>query len=448
MKILTAFVLFVLLVDNAFALDQSCPAMQQEALANIVERCAEQEAGTLCLGGATVTPVYRQSAERPAALDAPGDAVSIAGIDWLSVSSEDRTWGVARALFPAYAGDGFEASDAALVALGNVVLFPQDAANPPAALVDVNVTAAQGANLRAAPNTDAPIIAQLTHSRDLKAVGRHPGGGWLLIYASPDLRGWISQTVVSAPQDVVPALDADAETAPLWLPWQRFDFRSGVDDAPCAAAPESGILLQSSKSDAPRRFVINGARLTLAGTAWLQAQISSGMLIHITDGRARISTAEGQAALSGGQFIRVTLERDDEGEIWATALTEAEAYNYLELSVLPIQALPYETRVSLDRYALIQPAPADGSSPLEALEPTSPCKFSAVLSGANMRSRPDPEAPIIAVMAHRESAEPIARGIGADSRPWWKLADRVWVRVDATVPGGNCNDLPFLRAES
>lgn len=448
MSRLTAFVLFVLLAVNAFAQDNSCPAMQQEALANIVAHCAEQEAGTLCLGGATVTPVFRQSAERAAALDAPGDTIAIADIDWLSVSTEDQTWGVARAIFPAYAGDGFVASDAAQVALGNVALFPQDAADPLAALVDVKVTAAQGGNLRAAPSTDAPIIARLAVSRDLKAVGQLAGGAWLLIHAAPELRGWISQSVVSRPQDALPALDADAETAPLWLPWHRFDFRSGVDDAPCAAAPESGILLQTSKLVAPRRFMINGARLTLAGTAWLQAQISSGMLIHISDGRARVSTTEGQAVLSGGQFTRVTLERDDEGEIWATALTEPEAYNYLELSVLPIQALPYETRVSLDRYALIKPAPASGESPLEALESSAPCTFSAVSAGANIRSRPDPEAPIIAVMARRESAEPMARGIGADSRPWWKLADRVWVRVDATVSGGNCNDLPFLRAES
>ncbi len=448
MRRLPAFVLFVMLVFSAFAQAQTCPAMQEEALAKLVEHCAEQEAGALCLGGATVTPVYRQSWERAAMLDEPGDAVSIAGIDWLSVSNEDQTWGVARARFPAYAGDGFEASDSALVALGNVALFPQDAADPPAALVDVKVTAAQGANLRAAPNTDAPIIARLAVSRGLKAVGRHPSGAWLLIYAAPELRGWISQSVVSQPAEGLPALDADAETAPLWLPWHRFDFRSGVDDAPCAAAPESGILLQTSKLVAPRRFTINAARLRLAGTAWLQAQISSGMLIHITDGRAWISTAEGQAALSGGQFTRVALERDNDGEMRATALTEPAAYNYLELSVLPIRALLYETRVSLDRYALIMPAPADGGSPLAALAPSAPCKFSAVSSGANIRSRPDPEAPIIAVMAYRESAEPIARGIGADSRPWWKLADRVWVRVDATVSGGNCNDLPFLRADA
>jgi len=432
----------------AFAQDSACPAMQAAAFDNIVEHCAEQESGTLCLGGTTVTPVWRVQPPTAHRLDDAGDSIAIAYIDWLSVSSEDETWGAARALFPAYASDDLAARDAALLAFGNVALFPLEQDEPPPNLVDVKVTAAQGANLRAEPSTDAPIISRLAFSRDLKAIGRFRGGGWLLIYATPDLRGWISQAVASAPSERLPSLDAETETAPRWLPWNRFDFRSGIDDAPCAGAPESGIMLQSSKSDAPRRFVINGARLSLGGTAWLQAQVSSGMFIQLLDGRARLSTNEGDFALGGGEYAHVTLEQADDGTVWAGALTAPAPYDYQALSSLPVQALPFATRVSLDRYMVVQPAPAGGGSPLEALEADATCKFAAVLAGANMRSRPDPEAPVIAVMAYRESAEPIARGIGADGLPWWKLADRVWVRVDATVSGGNCNDLPLLRAVS
>ena len=447
MKRSAALALLLLSFAIAFAQESSCPAMQDKALSNIAERCAEQEAGTVCLGGATVTPVLRAPTQS-AALDAPGDTIAIADIAWLSVSSEDETWGAARALFPAYPADSLTTSESALLAFGNVALFLPDLVAPPATLLDLKVTAPQGANLRAHPSIEAPIIDRLAVSRGLKASGRLAGGGWLLIHAAPDLSGWISQTVVSKPDRDLPVFAPDAESAPLWLPWQRFEFHSGMNDAPCAAAPESGILLQTSKLAAPRQFVLNGARLTLAGTAWLQAQASQGMLIHLLDGRARVSTAAGDVDLSGGQFVQVMLARAVDGELIAGESTPAEAYDYQDLSDLPIHALPYAARVSLDRYTLIKPAPASGGSPLEALESTAPCTFSAVSAGANIRSRPDPEAPVIAVMAYRESAEPIARGIGADSLPWWKLADRIWVRVDATVFGGNCNDLPLLRAES
>jgi len=446
MRRLTAFVLILLCISNALAQESACPVLQAAAFENIIERCAEQEAGALCLGQATVSPVLRGSMSAARLLDEPGDAISIADIDWLSISSEDKTWGAARALFPAYSGDDLEARDAALLAFGNVALtLPEPAPQPPI-LADVKVTAAQGANLRARPGTDAPIIAKLVVSRELKAIARDRGGGWLMIYATPELRGWISRSVVSTPLERLPTLDADADTAPLWLPWNRFDFRSGIDDAPCEGAPESGILLQTAEFAAPRQFVINGARLLLSGTAWLQAQVSSGMLVHVLDGRGWLSGAGGEVVVSSGSFSRIALEQTDDRALTPVdPPTEPDAYAYQELSRLPTKALPHETRVGLHLYAVVTPAPADGSSPLEELEADAPCKFSATSSGANIRSRPDPESPIIAVMAYRESAEPIARAIGDDSRPWWKLADQIWVRVDATVSGGNCNNLPLIR---
>lgn len=439
----------LLLATVTRAQDPACPELQTRALANIVDACAEQEAGTLCLGHATVTPVLRPAADNVARLDAPGDTLAIDAIDWLSVSNEDLTWGAARALFPALAGDALEARTAALLAIGNVALFLPDSAELPATLADVNVTAAQGANLRALPGLDAPVIATLAVSRALKAVGRSRGGGWLLVYATPDLRGWISDLVVSAPPVLLPALSSDYPTVPLWLPWQRFDFRSGLDDAPCAGAPGSGILLQTPKFIPPRAFQINGARVFLSGAAWLQAQVSSGMFIHVIDGRARVITAEGSVSVRSGKYTTVALQSDDDGALLpAGAPAPPQPYAYHELVTLPIEALPYRAKVSLNVYTIAEPAPADGSGPLDALSTDAPCKFSAGLAGANIRSRPDPEASIIAVLVHRESAAPIARAIGADSLPWWKLADSIWVRVDATVSAGACNAIPLLRASA
>lgn len=449
MNRLAALAIILLFVAAAIAQESTCPRRQNQALANIAEHCADQEAGTLCLGQATVSPVYRASVAAAGPWDAPGDLIAIADIDWLSFSSEDGAWGAARALFPAYANDGLEARSSALLGFGNVALFLPEAQDLPSPRVAVKVTASQGANLRASPNTDARVIARLALSRELQAIGRYRGGGWLLIYAAPELRGWISESVVSEPLEDLPALAGDVIAPPLWLPGHRFDFRSGMGDAPCADAPESGILLQTVKFVSPRRFVINGARIMLSGTVWLQAQASRGMLIHLIDGRALVATDGGEVALGSGKFTHITLQRDDIGVLTpASAPTEPAAYDYHELSRLPIQALPRAARIGLDVYTIVDPVPASGGNPLEALSGDAPCKFSALLAGANIRSRPDPDAPIIAVMAYRESAEPVVRGIGADSLPWWKLADRIWVRVDATVSGGNCNDLPLIRPEN
>ncbi len=433
----------------ATAQNDTCHALQDQALENIAAHCAEQESATLCYGHPTTTAVQRSSNAGRGTFQKPGDTIPISEIDWLSVSTEERTWGSARAIFAAYPAASLTDHQVALLALGNVALFLPAPIQTPSPLADVQVTALQGANLRAQANTNADILTLLAPGSPLKAIARNPEASWLYVYAAPDLAGWISQAVVTEAAPDLPPVQADPETPPLWLPGQSFDFLSGIDDAPCEGALESGILLQSPKSTAASRFEINGAQIHLAGTAWLQAQASSGMLIHLLDGSALLQTDAGELSLNSGFQTSIALELNDDNIYQATgAPTDPQAYDYHQLINLPIQLLIYQTRVSLAVYSIVSPAPATGGSPLENLSAADNCTISARQSGANIRSRPDPQAPVVAVMAYRESAEPLARGIGSDRLPWWKLADSIWIRVDATVIGGNCNDLPLILHES
>ena len=79
---------------------------------------------------------------------------------------------------------------------------------------------------------------------------------------------------------------------------------------------------------------------------------------------------------------------------------------------------------------------------------TRPCKISTGTFGARIRSRPDPDAPVIALMGYRESADPMARAIGADNLPWWKLGESIWIRIDATDYAGNCSAVPLIRYQN
>ena len=53
------------------AQDSACPALQREALANIVSRCADQAAGTLCLAHPTVAAIPRSPSLDASALQQP-----------------------------------------------------------------------------------------------------------------------------------------------------------------------------------------------------------------------------------------------------------------------------------------------------------------------------------------------------------------------------------------
>ena len=259
----------------------------------------------------------------------------------------------------------------------------------------------------------------------------------------------MSQSVVSTSGDALPVINADTDMIPLWRPGQVFDFHSGSADAPCDGGLESGILLQAPNFTTPTYFEINGIRILLSGSAWLQAQIRSGALIHAIDGSVRVTAADVTRQVPRGFQTSVPLTISHDRSLRAAAApSEPVPYDYQRLLNLPVHTLIQPSRVSLALYTVATPAPQNGSSPLTYMSSEDPCKIVAGRNGANLRARPDPEAPIIAVMSQNDSAQPSSRGIGADSLPWWNLAEGVWVRIDATSFGGNCNDIPLIRPEN
>ena len=449
MRVLLCALMALCLLPHVFAQTRTCPVQQRQAISNIRWRCPDQPPGTLCFGYPTVSVVSADAASQPPAFTRPGDSLPLESIDWFSSSSEARTWGAARALFPAYPEDSLEAETTALLVFGDVAIFLPPAADFPADLVDLEVAVPRGANLRAQPNTDARIIKTTADREILKGLRRSDDGRWLQVYVDPRRLAWVSETVVRGDLDAVKAGPPPQSVTPIWLPMHRFDFRSGLDDSPCDDAPESGILLGTRAESTPRYFVINGVELRLNGTAFLQAQIGTGMSIYVLDGQARVAAKDASALLKGGFRAIVPLERGADGATMPMAGPgQPEAYAYDRMLRLPIDALLYPARVELDAYTVVERRPVDGSSPLTSLSAEAPCKISAGAFGANMRSRPDPAAPVIAVMRHGESADPSARAIGADDLHWWKLAESIWIRIDATVSGGKCSAVPLISAEA
>ncbi len=97
---------------------------------------------------------------------------------------------------------------------------------------------------------------------------------------------------------------SNASTTPL----QAFYFKSGANDAPCAEAPSSGLLIQSPVGGQRVNLTINGVDLNIGSTVYLQAQPSGDMQISTLAGVVQV-TADGQTVISvEGTSVSVPLD--------------------------------------------------------------------------------------------------------------------------------------------
>jgi len=427
----------------------TCPELQNQALTNISDFCGTQVANTLCYGHPTVSVVYNDVAKDDLTFSSAGNTIPLTSIDWFSTSNEAGTWGTARAFLQVYSIDSIAPKPATLIAFGNTAVFNQGTDGITIQTVDIEVTARQGVNIRALPTTEGRVIEPALFGTVFTAVGKSGNGAWIQIYANNGEIGWVSVSGVDGDIESLPVASPDDELEDLILPLQAFGLQTGIADAVCADTPESGVLLQAVAEGSPSVFTVNGVTLELNGTAFLQAQPDTGMLVHVVDGIGTVRAVDGEQIIQTGYVSRIFLELDDDGNLNPTESPATPlVYNYDALSSLPIELLPASSRVGLDIYTLVSPRPIGGESPIAGMALDAPCKFTTGQTGANIRAEPSPNAPIIAVMGYRESAEPIARAVGLDGLPWWKLADGVWIRVDTTVTGGNCAAVARIEYDS
>jgi len=123
---------------------------------------------------------------------------------------------------------------------------------------------------------------------------------------------------------------------------QAFTFRSGIGDAPCEGAPDSGILIQTPEGAGEITLTANGVNITLASTIYLQAQPGGeSLVVNALEGHVMV---EDQVVPPGS---RVHVPLDD--ELRATGPpSQPEPYDDAIVAVLPVD--------NLEREIIIPPA--------------------------------------------------------------------------------------------
>ncbi len=114
-------------------------------------------------------------------------------------------------------------------------------------------------------------------------------------------------------------------------PMQAFYLKTGVGTTQCAAAPTTGIMIQTPKGAGIINLTVNGARMAFGSSAFITTQNSeTGERLRVTllQGRGLVETPEGyfQLMAPGSQLY---IEIDEEGTVYGQP-SDLEAYDRSE----------------------------------------------------------------------------------------------------------------------
>jgi hypothetical protein len=142
----------------------------------------------------------------------------------------------------------------------------------------------------------------------------------------------------------VEIIDASTEESGDELqPMQAFYFRSGIGDAPCAEAPNSGILIQTPEGAGTIELTMNDVNITLGSTAYVQAEPEGSMIFNVIEGEGIVEAEDVERTVPAGSRVTVEIDEDLHAD---EPPSEVEPYDTEELGVLPIDILPREIEIA------------------------------------------------------------------------------------------------------
>lgn len=101
-----------------------------------------------------------------------------------------------------------------------------------------------------------------------------------------------------------------------FTPMQAFYFHSGIGDAGCEEAPESGLLIQTPDGVEEVLLNVNGANISLGSTAFLQAGVNRDneeefeLAVSVLEGQGSIEAFGEIRPIPAGSWVRVQTDRN------------------------------------------------------------------------------------------------------------------------------------------
>lgn len=340
-------VLLVLSVSTASAQTETCPAIVQQALQSTSSACQNTGRNQACYGNILLEAQPQPGVDN-FTFEKSGDITNVSLIKTLvlePLNVETQTWGVAVLKLQANLPDTLPGQNVTFLLFGDVEI--ENAVPPAPEPVLLSITAASNANIRSGPSRNDAVIGSLTSGQTFTADGRNEAGDWLRIQIPQDTgtpkEGWVFADLVRVDGDVAVLLVAEAGQASPASPMQSFYFRSGIGDAPCAEAPDSGILIQTPEGVGRVALTVNGVDVQLGSTAYLTAQPNAVMNINLVEGSATVTSEGVTQYVPAGSQVSVPV---DENLQAAGPPSAPQPYEEAVFNALPVSALEREIKVA------------------------------------------------------------------------------------------------------
>lgn len=337
------------------AQEDQCPALVEEALALANDVCETTGTSELCYGH-FVLEAEPQVGTEDFQFQEPGDMEPVTRVRSLRLSgmeADASIWGVAVMRVRAVLSGQFDPEDVTFLLFGDVVV------NNGVTLVEAQIL--RDGNLRQTPSTTAAVIGAVTAEDTVLVDGRTSDSGWLRIRLDEERSAWVSSSLIED-DDAIEALAIIDDTLEanedslLYGAMQAFYFRSGIDDAPCSQAPNSGMLIQTPEGDAEVTLLMNEANIQLRATAYVQANPGQDMTLYVLDGEARVEVDGVERTLIAGTSLTVPLDEDG---VAAGPPSEPEPYDQTQLQALPVELLSQPVEVAPPASQVNAPLPGE-----------------------------------------------------------------------------------------
>lgn len=299
--------------------DPECPALVSTALDLTKDRCEATGLNEACYGYVLIESENRTG---ESAFDQPGDIVPLLDIQTLQLSSMDTQtgqWGVLEVKVEANVTDDSTVENTDTLQDMQFVIFGDTQLSDTGEFVQV--TADETISVHLQPDNSSEVIDELPVGFSTLASARLVGDEWVRIpvdlAGGESMLGWIPVESLSFDTDItiLPELTEEEAANPgasdlnsRFGPMQAFVFQSGVDDAPCSAAPNSGMLIQTPEGVASVTLVMDEVVIQLSGTGFVQAQPDGELRLDILDGEAQVTSDGETRAGVEGQSMSVDLD--------------------------------------------------------------------------------------------------------------------------------------------